>query len=209
MKRREDFRKGKTKENLLTDQELEKITRACRGFRETFVLTVLLYTGMRVSEFIHMKKSWIDKDRGLIRIPKNQPCSCNSCKRELKNKKGEITKPSGLWKPKTVEAIRPIPIVSEVQPILEKFFSTHKAVMELVPSRGSAYYDVRKIARRTDVKHLVFPHVMRGTFATLLATKEFNAFEIKTIMGWKSIKTAEEYIKLSGGAVKKAFKEKW
>ena len=209
MKRRGDYRKGKTKENLLTDQEVEKILHACIAFSETFVLTALLFTGMRVSELIHMRKSWVDKILGLIRIPKNQACSCSQCERELRNKKDEITKPSGLWKPKTFEAVRSIPIVEEVQPVLDKFFSTHKTVMEYVPSRGSAYYYVRKVARRAKVQHLVFPHVMRGTFATLLARKGFNAFEIKDTMGWKSIKTAEEYIKLSGAAVKKAFEEKW
>ena len=122
---------------------------------------------------------------------------------------GEVTKPSGVWKPKTVEAIRAIPIVPEVEGILREFFSKHEEVMELIPSRGAAYYRVKGIAKRASIKHPVFPHVARGTFATLLARKDFNAFEITSIMGWKSIKTAEAYIKLAGAAIKQAFKKKW
>jgi len=205
--------KMKTKENLLTDFEADQLKAACKGFKDNLVVTILLYTGMRVSEFIHMRRSWIDWKMGLIRIPKMQKCSCKYCERELEimrgKRKGEITKPSGIWKPKTFEAVRSIPIVPEAEQILKKFFSNHKKIIDLIPSRGSAYYRIRRIARRARIKHPVFPHVARGTFATLLARKGFNAFELTSTMGWRSIKTAQDYIKLSGAAVKQAFKEKW
>ena len=170
---------------------------------------MLVYTGMRVSEFIHMRQSWIDWEMELIRIPKMQMCGCRECKRELKNRKGQISKPSGVWKPKTSEAVRAIPIVPEVEETLRRFFLKHEEVMEFIPSRGAAYYHIRGIAGRAGIEHPVFPHVARGIFATLLARKGFNAFELMSTMGWKSIKTAEDYIKLSGSAFKQAFREKW
>ncbi|MBA7496271.1 Tyrosine recombinase XerD [subsurface metagenome] len=202
-------RKEKTKENLLTDTEVDRLIEACQGFKDRFMVSMLLYTGMRVSEFIHMRRGWIDWEMGLIRTPEIQRCGCRECGRELKNRRGQITKPPGVWKPKTFEAVRAIPIVPEVKGVLKEFFSKHEEVMELIPSRGAAYYRFKGIAGRAGIEHPVFPHVARGTFATLLARKGFNAFELMSTMGWKSIKTAEDYIKLSGSAVKQAFKEKW
>ncbi len=217
--------KMKTKENLLTDFEADQLKAACKGFKDNLVVTVLLYTGMRVSEFIHMRRSWIDWKMGLIRIPKEQSCPCKECKTVrykkmwnpktkkmvfiIKDGKWVIKKPAGVWRPKTFEAVRAIPIVPEVETILREFFLKHEEVMDLIPSRGAAYYRIRRIARRAGIPHAVFPHAARGTFATLLARKDFNAFELTSTMGWKSIKTAQDYIKLSGAAVKQAFKEKW
>jgi len=93
--------------------------------------------------------------------------------------------------------------------LLEEFFSKHNEAIALIPSRGAAYYRLKGLALRAGIEHPVFPHAARGTFATMLARKGFNAFELMSTMGWKSIKTAEVYIKLSGSAVKQAFKEKW
>ncbi len=223
--KRQDFSKEKTKENLLTDVEADQMKEACRVFKDELLVTILLYTGMRVSEFIHMKRSWIDGKMGLIRIPKEQPCACKGCQTILYKRKMDeetkkrvfaivdgkkvITKPAGVWRPKTFEAVRAIPIVPEAEEIMDKFFSKHKQIMDIIPSRVHAYYRIRRIARRAGIPHPVFPHAARGTFATLLARMGFNAFEITSTMGWKDIKTAQDYIKLSGAAVKQAFKKKW
>lgn len=96
----------------------------------------------------------------------------------------------------------------EVEGILREFSSKHERVMGLIPSRGAAYYRIKSIAGRTGIEHPMFPHIARGTFATLLTRKGFYSFELMSTMGWKSIKTAEDYIKLSGIVVKRVFKEK-
>ena len=207
--KRQIFYKSKTKENLLTDLELEQLMDACRGFIDIFLVSMLFNTGMRVSELVHLKRDWVDWDLGLIHVPKEQVCACVFCQRELKNVKEVVTKPSGVWRPKTPEAVRPIPIVSEIRGLLKEFFTRHNEVIEIIPSRGAAYTRLKRITQRTNIEHNVFPHAARGTFATLLARKGFTGFELIRIMGWKSIKTAEDYIKLSGAAVKQAFKEKW
>jgi len=142
---------------------------------------------MRVSEFIHMRRGWIDWKMQWIRIPKMQKCRCKECEREFKimrgKRKGEVTKPSGVWKPKTFESVRSIPIVPEAEQILKKFFAKHKKIMDIIPSMGAAYYRIRRIARRARIEHPVFPHAARGTFATLPARKQFNAFELTSTMG--------------------------
>jgi integrase len=199
--------KPHTKDYILTDLQIRRVADSLRSPVERLVVLGLLYTGMRISEFIHMRRSWINWDEKLIRVPREQPCPCYECKRVLRNKKGQVTKPSGVWKPKTSDSVRPIPIVPEVEHIFRDYFKNHKSIMETIGSRVHAWMILKDVEERSGVK--LFPHVLRGTFATILAAKEFTVEEIKEILGWRSFKTADEYIKLSGARIKKAIKEKW
>lgn len=199
--------KPHTKDFILDDSDIATVKHHLNSWLEALVVLGLLYTGMRVSEFVHFRKSWINWKKGLIRVPRKQACGCYECERELRNKKGEVTKPSGVWKPKTVEAIRPIPILPEVERLFNQYFKRHEAIMEVVSSRVYAWMVLKRVEKKSGVK--LFPHVLRGTFATLLADREFTAPEIKEILGWKSLKTADDYIKLSGARVLRAVKRKW
>jgi site-specific recombinase XerD len=205
-RKRTKFEKAKTKENILDDDHIILIKNHADRL-ERFIFLALLYTGMRVSEFIHFRREWIRWEQGLIFIPKRQSCRCQECKRELRNKKGEITKPSGVWKPKTVDAARGFPILPEVEGLFRDYFKEHRAVMEVVASRVYAWMILKKLEAKSSVK--LFPHVLRGTFATLLAVKGFSVEEIRDFLGWRSFKTADEYIKLSGIRLRRAVQEKW
>jgi integrase len=57
--------------------------------------------------------------------------------------------------------------------------------------------------------HWPTSHDLRDTFGTRLALKDFNAHEIKSVMGHSSIEQAVDYIELSGVATTKAMEEKW
>jgi len=199
--------KPHTKDYILEDSEIQKVRLSLSSFVEGLVTLGLLYTGMRVSEFVHFRREWINWKRGLIFVPRQQVCTCYECKRVLRNRKGEITKPSGVWKPKTKEAVRPIPILPEVESLFRAYFKNHNEIMDVVASRVYAWMIIKRVEKKSGVK--LFPHVLRGTFATLLAAKDFDAVEITPMLGWKSFKTADEYIKLSGARVKKAVEEKW
>jgi len=204
------YSKPKTIDNILTEEEIEKLKKSARGLREKFVVYMLLYSGMRISELVHMRRDWVDFRRGIIYIPKEQPCRCSpSCRKPLFNRKGEMTKPPNTWKPKTSASVRAIPIVPEIEDVLTKFFSKYRSVMDCIPSRGSAHYILRKVARRAGINHPVFPHALRGTYATTLAAKGFTPFEIRDALGWKTIEPATHYIRLAGERLKKAFEEKW
>ena len=206
---RTNFQKPKTIKNRLSTQEVDHFKKAAKDPREVFLVYVLLYTGMRISELIHMKVSWINFERNVITIPESQPCRCQECKDPLHNRKGKVTKPANTWKPKTSSSARVIPIVPEVDEVLKNFFSKHKAVMDVIPSRGSAHHTLKIVAKRAGIKHPVFPHALRGTFATMLAIKHFGVFELKDALGWKTIAPAEFYIRLVGEEMKQVFKEKW
>ena len=153
---------------------------------------------MRISELIHFRSSWIDWNRNLITIPESQTCLCNECK------------PKGAtWRPKNITSARSIPIVPEIRNILQDFCAVHSSVMDVISNRVAAYDRIRSLGRKAKIQHRVFPHSLRGTFATILACKDFNSPEIMSLLGWKSLKTADHYIQLSASRVIKAVAEKW
>jgi len=190
----------KTIENVLTTEEVSLLEQNAVSVREKLIVNGLLYTGMRVGEFIHLNRDWIDFKAHHIRIPGSMPCQCKSCK---------IGHPTGVWKPKTTQGARVIPIAPEVLSELKEYFRTFKSVMEMIPSRGSAHYHLKMAAKRAGITHPVFPHALRGTFASLLAQKGFDPFEIKEIMGWKSVEMASSYVRLFGDHIQKVFDKKW
>lgn len=197
MKNPKKYSKPKTKENLLGDREIIKLNGIKKDKNEEFAFMVLLYTGLRVSELIHMRRSWLNLWRGFINVPERQRCGCMEC-RYL----GRV-----YWRPKTADSARAIPVVPEVRGILRRFFEDHEAVLEVFPSRQYVNNVLKRLQDRSGVR--LFPHALRGTFATMLAEREFTPFEIKDALGWKSVDVAISYIKLSGTTLKRAFQEKW
>lgn len=191
---------AKTKKNLLTPREREKLLSSIRNFRESLAVYGLMYTGMRISEFLHMKRSWVDFKGEWIRIPAEQECSCPDCKRDK----------DGVWKVKVPEAERRIKLLPGVKPILRKFFDEYgDQIMDMLKDRRRAWQIVKSVAKRADISHRVFPHALRGTFASILAGKEFTVYTIKAMLGWKSFKTADEYIELSPDRQEKEIEKKW
>ena len=190
--------KSKTRENLLDEPEIEKLKKAARDPTDRFLVHSLLYTGMRISELIHFRSNWIDWNRNLITIPELQTCICNECKPK-----------KGIWKPKNITSARSIPIVPEIRNILQDFCAVHSSVMDVISNRVAAYDRIRSLGRKAKIQHRVFPHSLRGTIATILACKDFNSPEIMSLLGWKSLKTADHYIQLSASRVIKAVEQKW
>jgi len=50
-----------------------------RRVRSTAILILSGRLGLRPGEIQHLHEGWIDWDRGVIRIPKRDPCACNLC----------------------------------------------------------------------------------------------------------------------------------
>jgi integrase/recombinase XerD len=199
---------AKTKLNLLNEEEIRRILEGCEGDQKPVIHT-LAFTGMRVSELIHLKKSWIDFNAGMIRIPESQPCDAHfTCRKEIK-RKGRIVKKSDVWKVKVKEAARGIPILPEMRPILEDFFSKHESMGEVAHNREDVWKMVKAVTAKSGIQKRIFPHVFRGSLASLLAGKDFDALSIQGFMGWKSVKTADEYIRISPERLKRIVEKKW
>lgn len=194
MKKKKPF----SRDNILGPEEIKKLLLACKTKREKLLIFSLLYTGMRISEFLHFKRSWLSYNKDMITIPLKQECRCYECKH-----KGKI------WKPKTEYGNRTIPILNECKDIILSYFSEHEAIKETIPNRVFAWEYIKKMGRRAKIGHKVFPHAIRATFATLLAEKGFDVLEITHVMGWKSPEMAMTYIRLSGQKLKEEFDKKW
>ena len=68
---------------------------------------------------------------------------------------------------------------------------------------------IKEISKRAKLEKQVFPHSLRGSFATILAGKGFDTFSIIRSMGWRNIRMADTYINLTPNMILKTFKEKW
>jgi integrase len=183
---------------LLSDEEIGLMKNHADTTDERLYVIGLLYTGMRVGEFLHLRRGWVNWERGMIFIPATQPCKCRECARR------------GLWKPKTTSGQRPISLMfPELRAVLEEYFGTHEAVMELTDHRMTVWRAIRKVAARAGLPgRKIFPHVFRGTYARKLVVAGFDAIRLKDAMGWKTIAMAEKYIKMTGDQLEKEMREK-
>jgi integrase/recombinase XerD len=206
---------AKARRNLLDEAEVERLKAACETPLERLVVFGLLYTGMRESEFIHMDRGWVDWESGFIRIPERQRCTLHyECRRaryrtDRRTGRRVESKPPGVWRVKVPEAERSIPILPEVRGVFEEYFRSRRSVGEAVPHRVAAWGVVRGVARRAGLGKRVFPHGLRGTFASMLAGKEFPPDAIREIMGWKSVLSADEYIRLSPQRLRTLVEKRW
>jgi len=189
--------KPKAANHILREREVNELLDLCETDDERFAFAMTVFTGMRVSEFVHMRCSWVDIDDRLIFVPRSQPCSCAECMR----------KRGGVWRAKTDAAARPIPIIPEIEDILYDYFAGNDTVMENYPYRQRAWLLIKRVAERGMTK--TFPHALRATFATILAGKLPDALAVKDIMGWTTIGMAQHYIKLSGKSVRRKVDAAW
>lgn len=223
--------KKKTKHNILQPEEIRILLNSPMTFKEKLAYRLLLFTGMRVGEAVHMGKSWIYN--GEINIPPKQKCQCKYCQQQFRRKKihfferkkefdkivyptkadkksyntlqnnwKETRENKGFWTPKSENAVREIPILRQIRPLLKIVLQkSNSTIMEIIPSPASW----RQIINKHYKKHLadklrkdIFPHSLRGTFATILVREipNLTTFQLRKIMGWANIQTATSYVNL-------------
>ena len=175
---------GKSWEYALSEEQLAKLWKSCSELLEKVLIGLLAYCGLRVGEAVHLKLAWIRE--GEIHIPSSMPCGCHACSKRPKS--------PGVWVPKSKAGIRVIPIPNFLKPILTEFLQYQPDGLDL--TRISSWYRVQHLARKAKLPK-VFPHSLRATCATILATKGFNAAEICYIMGWARISMGEHYIRIA------------
>ena len=189
--------KHKSKEDALLENEVEDLIDACKNKKEKFVIITLIYTGMRVGELIHMRKSWLNWQDERIEIPLKRECDCNECK----------VYRNGVWSPKTKAGERKIKLLDpRVKTILREYFTLFD---EINMTRAGVWHLVKRVAKRTKIPHKIYPHAIRATAAHIFAhNHKFTAPTLAYVMGWKSITMAEEYIKSEEGRALKEMEER-
>ena len=196
----------KTRDNLLTEEEraivVEFVMTELKA-NPKLAITVLSLTGMRVGEFLHMRADWIDYRMDVIHIPAKQPCKCYDCR---------IENGRDYWTPKTEEGVRDIPMGTNIglplASMLQEFFKLHSAVMEVWTNRKDIWNILQLVKRKCRIKHKLFPHALRGSFAKELAMNGYSTLELQAIMGWKDPAMAGIYVKMGAAEIKSTYDKK-
>jgi len=183
---------GRSEESALNEGQLKKLIAVCSEPTDKVLVELCAFAGLRVGEAIHLNASWIKE--GCIVIPSWQTCTCWECRTR------------GGWKPKTKAGARTIPLPAILRPVLGDYLRTHPEGLRM--TRQTANNRVKAMQEKAGLPH-IFPHALRASYATLLATKGMNAAELCVVMGWSRISIGEHYIQLSQAkaGVKQKIKE--
>lgn len=169
--------------SYLTESEITKLLGAVSqgarfGYyeRDIALITVLLHTGMRVSELTNLKKRDIDIENGYFKIAR-------------KGRKEQ-------YLPLNSEATTILSQYLQKRPVSgseECFIGTDGKGM----SRGSVYNIVRRYLRLAGIKKEKHgPHVLRHTFCTRLHRQGVDPFTIRALAGHKDLNTTMRYINI-------------
>lgn len=171
-----------------TEQLLDEASN--KKLKYEFTCRVLAKTGLRVSEFCHLRDDpkWVDLQNNKIKVPESD---------EYYDDWGLNTEPSAG--PKTMASVRSIPINinNALYRVIDDFFKYNKGVKV---NRQSVYRRVQKVATDAGIKteFKVGPHVLRRTYASDLARAGYSASEIQALLGHADLSTSAKYVKIYG-----------
>ncbi len=129
-------------------------------------ILILIYTGLRITEFLNIKIKDIDFDNRILRAG-------------IKTKSGKNRIIPLNYKI--------IPLIKDLYRDYNTYLLTNKKNKKFIYATYGIYF--RKILKDLKIKHKI--HDTRHTFATLLNNAEANKTSIKNIMGHSDYKTTE------------------
>ncbi|MFC1926214.1 tyrosine-type recombinase/integrase [Chloroflexota bacterium] len=166
------------KEDALTEVESKLLLTACLDLLDNLVVRLPLYAGLRIGEAQHLKKSWLDWDKGIAVIPARQQCQCYECRKWRNN----------IWTPKTKAAQRSLLIVPELGLYLSQVDDGVNRSRQALEQR------FERIRQRSGLMKVAYPHCLRASFATRLAEQGISAPSLTYLLGWETLAPAEHYI---------------
>lgn len=176
-----------SKDDALNELELNILIDSCDDIFDRLVIILSGYEGMREGEIAHMEKEWLDKENGEIVIPSEQPCKA------VKGKPCSLCAVrGGIWKPKTIDGVRRIPIRIPAQDTIYRFFNAHNRVG---CTRQTVYNHIIAVAKGSELTKKVYPHSLRATAGTLWGHTGISAISLCKVMGWRNITSANPYCK--------------
>lgn len=181
--------KGKRLPRYLTQDEMRKLIRSARNYREFGILTIFCTTGLRLNEVrmlnindlsfsrkvITVRCAKLDKDR---EVPMSE-----DCERVLK---------AYLEKYFTMERRR------ANAPLFESIRGNRISPHALSST-------VKNCAQRAEIKQTVSPHVLRHSFATAMIGNGCDLFHLSDILGHSNIETTTIYLHVNNEARRLAF----
>lgn len=172
--------------DILSYEEIEAMIGAIdlskqEGHRNKAMLEVLYSCGLRVSELVGLRKSWLFLDTGFVRV--------------IGKGDKERLIPIGR------EAIHYLHIYEEgqrragmIQPGYEDFVFLNRRGKPL--SRVMVFLIIKELARLAGIKKNISPHTLRHSFATHLVEGGADLRAVQEMLGHESITTTEIYTHL-------------
>ena len=187
-------RKGqRCREDVLNPQELENLVSGCSSLRDKFIIYCLAFGGLRVSEMVHLRRTWINLDEKTLTVPLKQDCRCKDCNRVVK-KTGKSK--GGVWRPKTEHGHRTIRIHPVLSPIIEEFLASSDG---LGLTRQRVWQRIKELKDNLPsghrILHNIYPHCLRATCATDLAHEKISSPALQHTFGWSRLSSAEFYVR--------------
>ena len=175
------YKHGASEEYALSEEELQLLWNECKELADKVLVGLTAFCGLRASEATHFRLAWIRQEA--INIPSQVPCGCWECAKR------------GYWKPKSKAGIRAVPIPAFLRPVLAEYLAFRPDGLGI--TRQSAWYKTRDLAAKAKLQNKVFPHSLRSTYATMLASKGMEATAICYLLGWSRLEVAQSYVRIA------------
>lgn len=180
-------KKEKRLPKALTIEELEMIREACKTPRERALLEVLYATGARLSEI--QKMNCADIDYQAMRV--------------LVVGKGNKERPVYFSFKAMYHLKKYIMKRTDENPAL---FITERKPYRRLSARG-IQREVGVIAKRSEVKKNVHPHILRHTFATLMLNNGADLAAVQGLLGHSDPATTQIYAQMTDEKRKQSYKQ--
>lgn len=172
---------------LITEDEFKRMVQICDNVRDRAILWILYECGLRVSELTSLKIrdfELLEDGLGLITV---------------RGKTGSRSIPVALALPDLLKWLERHPLKDDPQASL---FLTYRG-REM--SGDAVQRLVKKYAKRAGIKKRVYPHLLRHSRATMLAS-QFKEPVLRQWFGWsQGSRTPEIYLHLSSQDVIKSY----
>ena len=181
----------KLPEDLLTEDEVLRMTEAAINPRDKTLILVLYETGCRIGELLSLQMKNVNFDQY-----------------------GAVLRVSGKTGDRRVRIISSAPVLASwlnAHPQVKNpeawlwFQYKNNKKTDKCLRHGTVYATLKKIAKRAGIQKKVYPHLFRHSRATALANKLTEA-QMKEHFGWvQGSEMAATYVHLSGRDVDNAF----
>jgi site-specific recombinase XerD len=193
----EKMKEPKKQKPAFSEMDIEKIRLACRAYRETAIVEILLSTGCRVTELVNIKIEEIDRDKVIVHGKGNKDRmvylnakAVMAIELYLAERKDD----NPYLFPKGIDKMLHCGITRKGMPtwykdpkLIDGLDHTDKSTIESI---------VRKIGKRAEVKE-VHPHRFRRTCATMALRRGMPIEQVSKMLGHNNISTTQIYLDLN------------
>ncbi len=178
-------RRPKQMPKYLSEEEVKRLLDAAREDpRDYAIISLLAYSGMRVSELCNLRLEDVDFEERIIYV------------RSGKGDKDRIV----VISPQVVEAIENYLYMREDD--MEYLFSSRKSSKI---SRVQVFRIVKKYAEKAGIRKEVTPHVLRHTLATTMLRRGVDIRFIQQFLGHSSVATTQIYTHVDDAMLKSVY----